>query len=71
MEEERRMQTQENLARVLRGERDKDPKRAAAGKRLARENKERKTILVFGILGYILYTVFEGGEKEQAKRHGF
>ena len=66
MERERIEEQAENIARLLRGGRDKDPKRVAAGKRLARWNKEEKNttpfqyFAVFGVVVYFLYIYFRG-----------
>ena len=66
MERERIEEQAENIERILRGGRDKDPKRVAAGKRLAKWNKEEREstppqyFVVFGVVVYFLYIYFRG-----------
>ena len=70
MERERIEEQAENIARLLRGGRDKDPKRVAAGKRLAKWNKEEKNttpfqyFVVFGVVVYFVY-IYISKDREQ------
>ena len=74
MERERIEEQAENMERILRGGRDKDPKRVAAGKRLAKWNKEERGstppqyFVVFGVVVYFLYIYFRGEESSSPSK---